>query len=350
MIRTVLRSAYRRVHGALPPRIGEGVSSIVAALTNKPYVHFDERLHRGGKPERGSVTFSLDFELAWAWQYARMDLGEAIAYGLRERAQVPRILRALEEFDIPATWATVGHLFLESCKRDENGLAHPHLTRPEHFESEFWSFRAGDWYQHDPATNVRKDPAWYAPDLIEMLLASGSQQEVACHGFSHMGFGSYCPDAVADAELQECVNVMRPVGLRPGTLVFPGNEPGKLEQVRSHGFRTVRYYPEPWAELTLPVRDEYGLWRTQGSICLELPSATASADKRLSLLKRYIDRAAATRMNVHIWFHPSIPEPQMESLMRPIFRYCAELRERGSMDILTMNSLVDQAEERQKGR
>jgi len=66
----------------------------------------------------------------------------------------------------------------------------------------------------------------------------------------------------------------------------------------------------------------------------------------VSLLRRYVDRAVAARMNVHIWFHPSIPHAQLETVLRPTLQYCAELREAGVLDVLTMAQLVAQAERR----
>ena len=345
-MRTFLKSVYQHVHSRLPAGIAESLSSAVAVATNKPYVYFDERVHPGGKPPHGSVTFSLDFEMAWAWQYARIGIAKAVEFGLRERAHVPLILGLFEEFGVPSTWATVGHLFLDSCARNGRNLPHPHLPRPPHFESAFWSFPSGDWYQNDPCSSVDKDPAWYAPDLIELLASAKSGHEIACHGFSHMGFGSYCPDEVAAAEIQECVRVMALRGIRASSMVFPGNEAGKLQHLHASGVSGVRSFPESWAEITLPVRDKSGLWCVQGSICLEAPTDRSSAPKRVSLLRRYIDRAVATRMNVHIWFHPSIPHGQLETVLRPTLQYCAELREAGVLDVLTMAQLVAQAERR----
>ena len=45
---------------------------------------------------------------------------------------------------IPITWATVGHLFLDSCRDYEN---HPTL---ENFENDFWLFDKDNWFENVP--------------------------------------------------------------------------------------------------------------------------------------------------------------------------------------------------------
>ena len=45
---------------------------------------------------------------------------------MKTRENVPKILNLCEIYDIPITWATVGHLFLSNCKR-VNKIAHPEI-------------------------------------------------------------------------------------------------------------------------------------------------------------------------------------------------------------------------------
>ena len=75
--------------------------------------------------------------------------------GEKERRHVPLILRLLEDYSIPITWATIGHLFLDSCARSASGLAHEHMPRP--VTDGTWS---GDWYRPDPCSDLQKAPAW----------------------------------------------------------------------------------------------------------------------------------------------------------------------------------------------
>src|SRR5207249_1370130 len=68
-----------------------------------------------------AICISSDFEMSWAWRH---DKELQLLRGKTERQNVPFILRLLEEYSVPITWATVGHLFLETCTRSHSGLAH----------------------------------------------------------------------------------------------------------------------------------------------------------------------------------------------------------------------------------
>jgi peptidoglycan/xylan/chitin deacetylase (PgdA/CDA1 family) len=281
--------------------------------------------------------------MAWATQYSRHPLEDCVARGLRERAQVPVILSALNDCDVPATWATVGHLFLESCGRDTGGIAHADLPRVPHFDGH-WRFTGGDWFQHDPCTDARRDPAWYAPDLIAAIRSSRTAHELGCHGFSHLGFGDYCPEEVSAAELDACVEVMRPFGVRPESLVFPGNEVGKFDLLERKGFTMVRAFPEEWPDLALPVHLQGGLWGTLGSVGIDTDAPDVHMERRLARLKRFVSAAARWKTCAHLWFHPSIAREQMERVLFPLITYCADERERGNVEILTMRDLRRLAE------
>ncbi len=115
---------------------------------------------------------------------------------------MPRILEAFDSRRLPATWAVVGHLLLGSCQRGVDGRAHPEIPRIEPFETPWWKFEGPDWFQHDPCTDVHRDPAWYAPDLVALIRDSPTGHEIASHTFSHMGLGTCCSHDVAVAELR----------------------------------------------------------------------------------------------------------------------------------------------------
>jgi len=338
-MKTLLKSVYTRLYALLPESAGESVSALTFKVANKPFVFHDRTLHPPARLPRGAVTFSADFEMAWAFQYSRSSAADCVALGLRERAQVPVILAALRECGIAITWATVGHLFLSGCTRGAAGLPHPDMPRCGHFDGH-WRFTSGDWFQHDPCTGVESDPAWYAPDLVEAILASG--HEVGSHGFSHVGFGDYCPDEVAEAEVRASLEAMKPFGIRPRSFVFPGNECGKLDILAGAGLDIVRMFPVSWAEISLPVRMAEGLWGVHSSASIEPASHGANPAGRLRRLFKYVDRAVEERMAAHFWFHPSLQARYMTDLLFPLFRHCAGLREKGVLDIFTMEGLVEE--------
>src|SRR5262245_48197083 len=67
------------------------------------------------------ASISADFEMGWGWR--SYGLQDATRMGDKERHNVPLILRLSDEYSIPITWATVGHLFLETCARSSTGQA-----------------------------------------------------------------------------------------------------------------------------------------------------------------------------------------------------------------------------------
>ena len=333
-----LKSSYKKVLNRLPAPIAGFVGDAVYTMRGRPFVYKDSQQHAFTPFARGSVTISIDFELAWAWRYTKSGR-DPLAMASLERTQVPKLVKIFEDFSIPVTWATVGHLFLDHCVRGANGLAHPDLPRVGPFESTWWRFGSGDWFQHDPCSNHRDSPFWYGPDLIESILKSHVKHEIACHTFSHVGFASYCRREVATAELDACLDVMKPYGLRPKTLVFPGNDAGHLDVVAAKGFRTVRWFPIPTAEITLPMKTPEGLWGQHASLCLEAGDKAERIRKVRKLLNRLVERAAKTKMNAHIWFHPSICDSDVEHLLVPLLQTCAKMREQGTLDVLSMDEL-----------
>ena len=149
-----------------------------------------------------AANISADFELAWAWR--EWGTARAEEVGLRERANVPVILKLLDHLDIPITWATVGHLFLESCGGDNGSPNHAGMPRP--LINRRWD---GDWYKHDPGTSALKHPAWYCPDLIRSIQEAKTAHEIGSHSFSHIEFSPECSNqTLVAAELLECQTSM----------------------------------------------------------------------------------------------------------------------------------------------
>src|SRR5438309_11051462 len=74
---------------------------------------------------RAAACVSADFELSWAFRHHPREM--ARDRGRRERENIPYLLQIFERCAFPITWATVGHLFLESCTRSSHGVAHPEM-------------------------------------------------------------------------------------------------------------------------------------------------------------------------------------------------------------------------------
>ena len=101
----------------------------------------------------------------------------------RVRDAIGAIITLLDTYEIAATWAVVGHLFLESCERDPLGMAHPDIVHPS---QSGWT---KDWFALDPCTDRRRDHLWYGADILDIIEAARVPQEIGSHSFSHPRFG-----------------------------------------------------------------------------------------------------------------------------------------------------------------
>ena len=100
------------------------------------------------EPYQAVIIISADFELAWAPRYSKVfddPLKSSLELARRERENLPKILKLCDEFNIPITWATVGHLFLKECKR-ENGIAHKEIPKVNTYQGPYWDFKSKDWF------------------------------------------------------------------------------------------------------------------------------------------------------------------------------------------------------------
>jgi peptidoglycan/xylan/chitin deacetylase (PgdA/CDA1 family) len=286
-----------------------------------------------------ACCISTDFEMGWGWRALAESAAESM--GQRERMHVPLILGLLEEYSIPITWATVGHLFLESCTRSGDGLAHADMPRPS--TDDTWS---GEWYAYDPCADVRRAPSWYAPDLIRQILDSSVHHEIGTHSFSHVNF-SCSPREVVERELASCVDAMRPFGLRPRSLVFPRNraEYTYLPLLASAGITAVRHRDrEHGVRLSYPERAAEGVYKIYESMNLR----TAKHYDYLQKVKLFV-RKAMTRHAVYaLWFHPSDPTEWFERQFREILDYLAHERRGGRLWVTTMQDLAAYCEAREQ--
>ena len=140
-----------------------------------------------------------------------------------ERAEViDRLLELLAEFEVPATWAIVGHLFLASCS-PVGARKHPEIVRPKH------SWVTGDWFDHDPGGDESTAPLFFGRSLIQKIRNCRVAQEIGSHSFSHVIFGDPgCYHSTAESELRESVRAVRELGIELRSFIFPRNSVGHL--------------------------------------------------------------------------------------------------------------------------
>ena len=164
----------------------------------------------------GLFVISLDFELFWGVR----DLQTKAGYGaniLGARQAIPAMLALFEEFDLHATWATVGLLFFANRAALLAGLP---SQRPDYVDANLSNYVALPELGPDEAA----DPYYYGHSLLEQIRRVPGQ-EVATHTFSHY----YCrePGQTPDdfrADLQAALAVAQEQGYHLQSLVFPRNQ------------------------------------------------------------------------------------------------------------------------------
>lgn len=317
----------------------------------------------------GTFTLSLDTELIWGvlhWEKERYtDQLEG------ERKAIDRLLVLLSRYEISATWAIVGHLFLDSCNTVK-GKKHPDMPRP------VYPWLKKDWYADDPASDWKRSPLFYAPDVVQKILRATPEQEIGCHGFSHALLGEEgMTNEVADAEIKKCVELAKKGGIALRSMVFPQNSVGHVDVLKKYGFTSYRgpdplYYqnwPKPLRKLAHPIDLTLGsVPPVVEAVCtpegvLDIPGSMLylSCDgirkfipvaARVQRAKRGIDAAVAQGKIFHLWFHPFnlvSNQKQMMQGLEEIFAYADQKRKEGKLEILNMEEIAARAEKKRAG-
>ena len=282
------------------------------------------------------------------------------------------MLSLLDRYEVSATWAVLGHVFLNACSRDPAGLAHPELVRPRQ------SWRPGDWYASDPCTDRQRDPLWYGDDIVDAIQAIRTQQDIGSHSFGHVLYGdpALTREAV-DADLDACLVEATKRGIVLRSFAFPRNSEGHHEALRAHGFTVFRGVDPTWhaglpgllaraghlvdqsAGFAPPVSNPLevlpGLWNIPGSaLIMDRTGArrAVSMTSRLRKARAGLRRAAANGGVFHLWTHPfniaSDPTFLLATL-EAILRDASDARDRGELAIESMATVAERLSRSARG-
>ncbi len=290
----------------------------------------------------GSVVISLDAELGWGFHDLPALPAERVA---RARWGWKQTLELLDAYEIPATWAVVGHLMLGECDgRHEN-----HPTPPGWFERE-----RTDW--------ADRPDLRFGTGLVSAILDSPIGHEIGSHSFSHVLFDDADTTAdIARAECERAIEIAEEWGLSLRSFVFPRNEVGHRDVLADTGFSTyrsraddpegahavVRDVLRPTSLLVTPSIDEFGLVDVPPSLfafgfegSLRRIGETLCDDPMVALAHRGIDQAVAGDGVFHLWFHPNnVTTDRDAQRMRRIFAYLARRRDETSLQVETMGQI-----------
>jgi hypothetical protein len=320
----------------------------------------------------GTLVISLDFELYWGVRDSR-SLESYRENLLGVRSAVPRLLDLFRDYEIHATWATVGFLFCETKEELVESLpdrrpaySNPRLSPYPHIA--------------ELGPDEERDPFHYAPSLVGRIAAAPGQ-EVGSHTFSHY----YCLEQGQgpgdfEADLRAAVAVADRRGIELESLVLPRNQvrPDYLPICRQLGFVTYRGTERSWIYAArarasesrwrrgLRLIDAYANVTSHNLFAPDLsgepPHCVPSSrflrpyDSRLRALEslrlrrilRSLDVAAEHGLAYHLWWHPhnfGVQIDQNLGLLERILERFARLRETHGMRSLAMREVAAQGAE-----
>lgn len=120
------------------------------------------------------------------------------------RRCISKLLRILDQYNIPLTWGIVANLLDDDWKS-------PHKT-----------------------------PLLYAPDIAYQILESDVEHEIASHSLSHKDF-YLCSNEEASIEIKKSKDILKKkLGITPKVFIFPKNHVRYIEMLKSEGFIAYR--------------------------------------------------------------------------------------------------------------
>jgi peptidoglycan/xylan/chitin deacetylase (PgdA/CDA1 family) len=307
----------------------------------------------------GYFIFSLDTELGTGYFDEDEDRKRIFsADGSRERERIARILEMLEEYQIVATWAVVGHIFYERCEECE-------ICPVLEWKGKYKSYEEAYKTQH---------PLWYGADVIDMLLNANMKHEIAFHGYSHEIFDGMSQEK-AEIEIQEFKRLSNRKGIDAKSIIFPRDKVGHLDLFKKHGFICYR------GEEALPLltRNKFIVGRIAKNLDHILGISTPPiydlkdfvsenmvnliatqhvfgfsrktellldrwgvANVRMRRVARAIHKAAAQKKVAHIWAHPWEFRTEDDfGKLRYIFENVAEEVAAGRMKSISMIDMAN---------
>jgi hypothetical protein len=318
-------------------------------------------------PSPGILAISLDFELYWGIR-GRMTIkeyGENIL-GTHEAAKA--ILNIFNDYDIHATWATVGFIFFENTDCIKNNL--PDIL-PDYAKTVL-----SPYHELDEVAKLNRN-YHFAPDIIELIMGQKTQ-EIGTHTFSHY----YCleegqsPEAFR-ADISSASRIAESKGIKLRSLVFPRNQwnPDYLSVLDEMGITCYRGNEGDWANKAVNEENDgrvrrvvrlidtyfnltgyhtYNLWECLGQKPFNIPASRflRPYSKRLSFLDplrlkritRAMEDAAVSRKIFHLWWHPhnfGANTAQNIAFLKNILDYFHKLREDYGMVSLNMGEISD---------
>jgi len=304
-------------------------------------------------------TFSFDTELIWGmFRYNPAFQNKLDKDWFKKRRNIQLMLREFNRYDIPATWAIVGHLFLDKCNKKHADIK-----------------KGDDWIKQDPGTNLKKAPLWYGKDIIDLILSSKAKHEIASHSFSHIDFDT-CSPAVADSELKKCRSLFNKLPCKLTTFIFPRDKYGNFEALRKNNIKIYRKEVKTKRDLLksrffkkiVRALDIFCFFKAdplepivQNNKLIQMPKSrlivpinketTGISSKtllniikyfNLLKIKRTINKAIAKKIPIHLYSHPiDFTSPADLVYLRKILAFVKKKEMQKKLECLTMQQTYE---------
>jgi peptidoglycan/xylan/chitin deacetylase (PgdA/CDA1 family) len=278
----------------------------------------------------GTLIISLDFELFWGVRdHATLEQYGANVRG--ERQAIPAILALFKQYEIRATWATVGFLFFKS-KADL--LRHLPNKKPSYVNPKLSPYDALAQIGEDEAA----DPYYFGRALLDQIRAVEGQ-EIGSHTFSHY----YALERGQTLEtfrhdMRAALDAGARLGIDIRSLVFPRNQcnAGYIRCCRELGLTSYRGNQRSWLYRERAASQETRLKRgarlldayinmsghhtylledvARAGVPFNLPASRflrpwsnrlrALEERRLQRIESAMTFAARQGEAFHLWWHP----------------------------------------------
>lgn len=307
----------------------------------------------------GYFVFSLDTELASG--YFDLDKQRKNIFstdGSRERRAIIRVLDMLDEYNINATWAIVGHIMYAQCEKCN---VCPILE---------WKGK----YQSFNEVYGTENPLWYGADIVNEIIKRSPRHEIAFHGYTHQMFDeSLMSVERAKFEISEWRRIAKRWNIEPFTVIFPRDRTGYLKLFQEAGFISYRtdirgsiytrnkYFNklikaiDHVLSISIPPFYSFEELANDGMVNIKESQHLFGYNRRIELfldslnlhkqrIKRIIKgvkKAAEEKKIIHIWAHPWEFRTEKDfKKLRFIFENVALEIEKGKMQSITMVELA----------
>jgi peptidoglycan/xylan/chitin deacetylase (PgdA/CDA1 family) len=291
----------------------------------------------------GRLIISFDFELGWGGiESGRWLIRQKSQTFTNLRPVFKHLILELEAMDIPVVWATVGAMVSPLARHDFEHL-------PKLMQDNILNFL-------DNAESETID----GRDLLELILSSRINHEIASHSFSHtrFNFNEYSLYSQTTDLTKSMDALEKYTDNKPSSFVFPQNIVTSFEALSKVGFKVARVvnddrirfdgrvkkymnriiFPPP----PVSKREEgNGLVSHSTSLFYKWGGKSEPIQRKIVNIqaRRALKRTVGGSGDTHIWLHPFnlVETPNLMKDFLFLLRYIAELRDKNLLTISTMS-------------